>query len=337
MALVVVPPVQPMLAKLARELPKGAFIYEPKWDGFRCVVFRDVDSVDMRSRNQRPLARYFPEVIAGVRALPLDRFVLDGEIVTTDGDFEALMLRLHPAASRVERLARETPACFVAFDVLAIGDEDVRSYPITERRARLEQLLTNADRIRLTPATTDSALAQRWLDDPPPGCDGVVAKPLDLRYQQGKRAMIKVKRERTIDAVVAGARAFDDGSVASLLLGLYDGGVLRSIGVTSAFSARQRVDLLPEIAPLIVPIDQHPWAHGYNLDASPVGRLAGSAGRWQPGMALDWIPLRPERVAEVGVTQIDRGRLRYPARWRRWRPDKTPGECTLDQLEPAHV
>ena len=345
MDLPVVPPVAPMLARLSRELPSGAFAYEPKWDGFRCLAFRCGDEVDMRSRHDRPLARYFPEVVAALRAVPQERFSLDGEIVVagaTGFDFPALMARLHPAASRVRRLAAETPAALVAFDLLALGGYDLRPAPFGERRERLAGLLAGGGPpLHLTPATDDADTAAGWLERfAGGGIDGVVAKRRDLPYEPGARAMVKVKRERTADCVVAGLRAFvDDGRpmVASLLLGLHDdAGVLRHVGVASAFSARRRAELVAELAPLVVPLDGHPWEHGFLVGGGHLGRLAGAAGRWVPGeMPLDWVPLAPERVCEAAYDQLDRDRFRHAARFRRWRPDRDPRSCTFEQLEPA--
>jgi ATP-dependent DNA ligase len=345
MDLPVVPPVAPMLARLSRELPSGAFVYEPKWDGFRCLAFRCGDEVDLRSRHGRPLARYFPELFGALRALPQERFALDGEIVVVGPagfDFPALMARPHPAASRVRRLATETPASLVAFDLLALGRDDLRPAPFAERRARLGGLLAGvAPPLHLTPATDDADTAAGWLQRfAGGGIDGVVAKHRDLPYQPGARAMVKVKRERTADCVVAGFRAFvDDGRplVASLLLGLYDeAGVLRHVGVASAFSERRRAELVAELSPLVVPLAGHPWEHGFLVGGGHLGRLAGAAGRWVPGeMALDWIPLAPERVCEVAHDQLDHDRFRHAARFRRWRPDRDARSCTFAQLEPA--
>jgi ATP-dependent DNA ligase len=327
------PPLAPMLARLARELPHDGYLYEPKWDGFRCLVFRDGDDVDLRSRNQRPLARFFPELVAALRALPLERFVLDGEIVVA-GDFEALLRRLHPAASRVERLSIETPASFVAFDLLAYGDDDVRARPFLERRRLLEQLLAAVSPpLALTEMTDDERRAAAWLAARN-GIDGVVAKHRDLRYEAGARAMVKVKRERTADCVVAGFRWLVDRPLpSSLLLGLYDGGVLRHIGIASSFPQARRRRLLEEISPYVTDLAGHPWEHGFLLAGGPAGKLPGAAGRWTPAMTQDWVPLAPELVCEVAFDQVDGYRLRHPARFRRWRPDLEPRACLLAQLE----
>jgi ATP-dependent DNA ligase len=317
----------------------GDYLYEPKWDGFRCMAFRDGTSVDLRSRNNRPLARYFPELAEAIGAVEAERFVVDGEIVA-DGasgpDFETLLARLHPATSRVERLRHETPARFVAFDVLAVGDEDLRHLPFGERRRRLEVLLRSSDAsVRPTPITDEPAVAEEWLRRfQGKGVDGVVAKRRTLTYQHGKRSMVKVKRERTADCVVAGYRPYiDSPAVASLLLGLYDeDGALRHVGVASQFTDARRAELREMLDPLTIPLDQHPWREGFLLGGGTLGRLAGSAGRWTPDMDHDWIPLRPELVCEVAYDQVDGARFRFPARFRRWRPDREPRSCRVSQL-----
>jgi ATP-dependent DNA ligase len=346
MPLPVEPPIAPMLARLTRELPEGNVLYEPKWDGFRCLAFRDGDAVDLRSRHDRPLARYFPEVVDAIRAIPASRAVLDGELVLvrpSGFDFPALMSRLHPAASRVERLRREQPATYIVFDLLAIGSEDLRDRPFGERRARLVGLLDH-DRpnrlpgephLRLTPATSDPSVARHWLERfEGAGIDGIVAKPLDLRYLAGKRAMTKVKRQRTADCVLAGFRPLDGlPAVSSLLLGLYDDrDALRHVGVVTSFAAPERVRLFEELSPFRIPLEEHPWRDGFLIGASPLGRLRGSAGRWTPDMEHDWVPLAPERVVEVGFDQIDLDRMRHPARFRRWRPDREASSCRLEQV-----
>ena len=320
-------PVQPMLAKLQRELPLGDYLYEPKWDGFRCLA---VAGGELYSRHGKPLARYFPEITEALDALP-ERCVLDGELFSLD--FAALLGRLHPAPSRVRRLALETPATFVAFDLLALGDEDLRARPFAERRARLERL-PFAHPLHLTPATDDPARAAQWLDRGERGIDGVVAKPRAVTYQPGRRVLIKVKKERTLDCVLAGFRGFADQPVVrSLLLGLYRGGELLHVGVVASFPLVERRRLLLQLKPLIVPIAGHPWEHGFGLGPSPLGRLKGAAGRWDPReMELDWIPLRPERVCEVAYDQVDEGRFRHAARFRRWRPDREADSCRIEQL-----
>ena len=316
-----------MLARLARELPVGDYLYEPKWDGFRALAARDGEEVDLRSRHGRPLARYFPEVVEALLAQPARTFVLDGEIVAHP--FQALMARLHPAASRVERLARETPAELWAFDLLALDAEVLLGAPFAERRAGLEALVRPP--VRLTPVTDDPAAAQAWLSE----YEGVLAKARGGAYAPGKREWLKVKRDRTADCVVAGFRwNADRPTLGSLLLGLYgDGGALVHVGVVTGLSAPQKRDLLAELEPLVMPIEGHPWEQGFGLERSPLGRLLGAAGRWSPGeMALEWVPLAPERVADVSYTQLDGFRFRHPARFRRWRPDRDPRSCTLEQL-----
>jgi ATP-dependent DNA ligase len=336
------PPVAPMLARLARELPRGGFLYEPKWDGFRCLAFRDGGEIDLRSRHGRPLARYFPEIVEGLQGLRVARFVVDGEILVLreeGSDFPALMSRLHPAASRVERLRAETPASYVAFDALLVGDDELLEAPFEHRRSRLEELLAPArPPIFSTPISDDPGTAEGWLRRfHGGGVDGVVAKHRSLPYLPGKRAMVKVKQELTADCVVAGYRELiDEPLVASLLLGLYDGaGGLRHVGVATSFTTARRRELLEELAPSVTSLRGHPWERGFGLGPSPVGRLAGAAGRWTPDMVHDWVPLRPDRVCEVAFDQLDRGRFRHPARFRRWRPDREPRSCTFDQLEVA--
>jgi ATP-dependent DNA ligase len=327
-----------MLAKLARELPAGDYVYEPKWDGFRCLAFRDGDQVDLRSRNDRPFARYFPEVVEALRRVDAEQFVLDGELlVSSDGrfDFSALMARLHPAASRVVELAKSTPACFVAFDLLAIGDDDLRAEPFTVRRERLERFLAGAgEGIRLTPVIDDPVAARRLLDAPGPAIDGVVAKRRDQPYSPGARAMVKVKQQRTIDAVVAGMRGAPDPlRVTSLLLGLYDDqGTLHHIGVVANLGKRRGAELLGELEADSVPLAGHPWEHGFLIGGGALGRLRGAAARWTPDMPLDWVPLAGTRVAEVAFDRADEGRLRYPARFVHWRPDRDARSCTFDQF-----
>jgi ATP-dependent DNA ligase len=336
------PPLAPMLARLRRDLPADGYLYEPKWDGFRCLVFRDHGEIDLRSRNQRPLARYFPELVEALRDLRAESFALDGEIVvpTRAGlDFEALLRRLHPAASRVERLRGETPAALIAFDLLALEAEDLRGRPFHERRRLLTELLAGArPPLFVTPLTDDIDEATGWLRRyQGGGIDGVIAKHRELAYESGVRAMVKVKRERTADCVAAGFRWFVDRPLpSSLLLGLYDErGALRHVGIASAFTEARRRALLEEIRPHVTDLAGHPWEHGFLLGGSPTGKLRGAAGRWSPEeMEQDWTPLVPALVCEIAFDQVDDDRLRHPARFRRWRPDLDASACTLEQLEP---
>jgi ATP-dependent DNA ligase len=325
---------KPMLAALQRELPIGRYLYEPKWDGLRCLAFVEGGEVDLRSRQGKPLARYFPELVTALAALGRD-VVLDGEIVIVGErgfDFAALLNRTHPAASRVARLAGETPATFIAFDLVALDGVVLGAF--AERRRALLELVPEGARLRPTPATDDPQLATRWLDHVGPGIDGVVAKALDLVYQPGKRAMIKVKRLRTADCVLAGVRLdVDARAVSSLLLGLWEGDELRHVGVCSQFTRERRRELLRELIPLVTELEGHPWQRGFNVGRSPMGRLPGSAGRWDPSeMEADWVPLRPERVAEVTFDHVDGQRFRHPAQLVRWRPDRDASSCTFEQL-----
>ncbi|HEV3400533.1 MAG TPA: ATP-dependent DNA ligase [Acidimicrobiales bacterium] len=342
MKLPVMPPVRPMLAKLSRELPDDAgLVYEPKWDGFRCIVFRDGDEVELGSRNERPLTRYFPELADPIRTTLPERCVLDGEVViATDGglDFEALLQRIHPAESRIRLLARDTPASFVAFDLLALGDDDLRERPFAERRALLETTLAGArPPVHLTPATDDPAVAARWFDRfEGAGLDGVVAKRVDLAYRENERVMLKVKHQRTADCVVAGFRWHKSGGVVgSLLLGLYDDqGTLHHVGVAAAFSMARRRELVDEIAPLREgALDGHPWAEWASPEESWGGRMPGGQSRWNAKRDLSWEPLRPERVAEVAFDHLQGDRFRHATQFQRWRPDRDPGSCTYSQLD----
>jgi ATP-dependent DNA ligase len=339
------PPIEPMLAKLAEELPaSGPFLYEPKWDGFRSIVFRGGGDVFIQSRDLRPLDRYFPELHdVFLRTLP-DRAVIDGEIViaTEHGlDFDRLQLRLHPAASRAAKLARETPASFVAFDLLAIGDRDLRGTPQAERRVRLEEALAGVEPpIHVTPMTRDRSVASEWLSRfEGAGLDGVIVKLEDGIYEPGKRAMIKVKHARTADCVVAGFRWHKDGKnerIGSLLLGLYDDrGTLHHVGVTSSFTMAMRRQLVEELAPLRAhALDEHPWREWAEAggDAS-MTRMPGGQSRWSAGKDLSWEPLRIERVCEVKYDHMQGSRFRHAATFLRWRPDKPPHDCRYDQLD----
>ncbi len=340
MDLPVRPPLAPMLARLARELPGDGFLYEPKWDGFRCLAFRCGDEIDLRSRHDRPFARYFPELVEALRGVAVDRFALDGEIVVLDGgrfEFGSLMARLHPAASRVERLRREIPALLVVFDLLALGDDDLRSMDFAGRRTLLADLLAEArPPLLVTPLTDDPLVAAEWLDRfAGAGIDGVVAKPREAPYVVGARTMVKVKPERTADCVVAGFRWLHDRPLpSSLLLGVHDEhGGLQHVGICSSFTARDRERLLERLRPLVVPLEGHPWEHGFLVDGGSLGRLRGAAGRWTPGMVRDWTPVAPRLVCEVAYDQLDELRFRHPARFRRWRPDRTPESCDFGQLE----
>jgi len=336
------PPVEPMLAKLAETLPEGGtFLYEPKWDGFRAIVFKGRGDVYIQSRDLRPLDRYFPELHdLFLHKLP-DGCVVDGEIViaTPRGlDFDALQMRLHPAASRAAKLARETPAAFVGFDLLAMDGQDVRCDPQLERREKLEALLAQAETpLHLTPVTRDRGLAQEWLDRfEGAGLDGVIAKPIDGQYEPGKRAMLKVKHARTADCAVAGFRWHKSGpdAVGSLLLGLYDAkGRLQHVGVTSAFTMARRRELATELAPLREhALDDHPWRE-WAIANGEFGRMPGGQSRWSAGKDLSWEPLRVERVCEVKYDHLQGSRFRHGAVFLRWRPDKRPDDCRYDQLE----
>jgi len=347
----VLPPVKPMLAKAAPEVPRGENLsYEPKWDGFRCIVFRDGDEIELGSRNDRPLTRYFPELVELLRdALP-QRCVVDGEIVivTDNGlDFDTLQQRLHPADSRVRKLAKETPASFVAFDLLALDDRDLTPQPFSERRNLLEGIVdTKLARVHVTPLTTDPDVAQDWFTRfEGAGFDGVMVKSLDQAYLQDKRVMLKVKHERTADCVVAGYRMHKDGEgVGSLLLGLFDDeGNLHHVGVASSFTAAKRKSLLTELAPLREnALDNHPWRDWADAmaQAQSSGKMPGGMSRWTGGKDLSWEALRPELVAEVRYEHVQSGRFRHGGRLSRFRADRTPDSCTyaqLDEVAPAEL
>ena len=317
MSLPLKPPLQPQLARSAKELPEGEdWRYEPKFDGFRTIVFRDGDEVHVQSRNGKPMNRYFPDVVEQALALPAQRFVLDGEmVVTVDGvqEFDLLSQRIHPAASRVERLAKETPAALVAFDLLAEGDETLLELPYTERRERLAALVT--DPVELTPSTDDPDAAGKWLAGTG---EGVIAKQASATYKPGERVgMVKVKRVRTADAVVAAFRfGKEPETVGSLILGMYgEGGELRIIGHTSSFRAKQKRELLE----LLEPYRTHE-------------RGSGEPSRWKSDEELVWEGLRPELVCEVAFDHITGQRIRHGAKFKRWRPDKSPEECLIEQL-----
>lgn len=329
-----------MLAKLVRELPRTeGLYYEPKWDGFRCIVFREDEKVELGSRNERPLTRYFPELIAPLQAeIPLPA-VVDGEVVIAGPhglDFDALTQRIHPAASRVKLLSETTPAAFVAFDLLALGDRDLRDEPYSQRRAELESLLEKAEPpIHLTPVTTDRGVAADWFDRfEGAGLDGVVAKRAGLPYREGERVMLKVKHERTADCAVAGFRWHKENGVGSLLLGLLDEhGTLHHVGVASGFSAALRRSLVDELAELRDgALDGHPWRSWAEQQQEAGTRMPGAQSRWNAGKDLSWEPLRVERVCEVAYDHLQRDRFRHATSFRRWRPDRTPASCTYDQL-----
>ena len=346
------PPIAPMLSSAANALPNGdGWLFEPKWDGFRTLVWRDGDEIVLQSRDERPMNRYFPELVAPLAAALPERCVLDGEIVIVgDGglDFEALLLRIHPAESRVKLLAEQTPSSFVAWDLLALGDTDLREKPLETRRERLEQVLTRAAKpVHLSPATRDRALAEDWFRRfEGAGLDGVMAKRLDAPYRPGERTMIKVKHARTADCVVAGFRWHKTGAgtkIGSLLLGLYDDhGTLHHVGVTAAFTDAVRRQLVAELAALREnAIENHPWrawADAQSEWEAKGQRLPGATSRWNRGKDLSWEPLRPERVCEVAYDHMQGDRFRHAAQFVRWRPDKRPEDCRYDQLEvtPAY-
>jgi len=316
----------PMEAKLTDEIPEGpGWQFEPKWDGFRCLAFRDRDEIELMSKSGKPLARYFPEVVAALRDLKERRFVLDGELVLPVGEvlsFAALQLRLHPAASRIEKLSRECPAQLMLFDCLQLGRGELAGEPLDVRRKVLERFMKDAagPRLLLSPCTTDRKIADRWFANTGGALDGIVAKRADQPYRPGERAMIKVKRQRTADCVVGGYR-LSGGKVGSLLLGLYDdGGKLNYVGFTSSFSAAERGELLGKFEPLIG-------------KSAFTGNSPGGPSRWSRGRSTEWVPLRPELVAEVVYDQVTGQRFRHGTTFLRWRPDKAPQQCTMDQLE----
>jgi ATP-dependent DNA ligase len=342
MDLPVMPPVAPMLARSVPRIPDLGHT-EPKWDGFRTIVFRDGGEVELGSRNERPMTRYFPELAEAVKANTPPRCVLDGEIVVVSAsgdrlDFDALQQRIHPAASRVRLLAARTPASLVAFDLLALDAEDLMAVPFARRRALLAEALAEAAApVHLTPATDDLDQAREWFDAfEGAGLDGVVAKPLDGTYQPGKRAMFKIKHERTADCVVAGFRWHKAGGVVgSLLLGLYaPDGRLQHVGVAASFSMARRRSLLDELAPYRdVGLGEHPWRDWADAEAHADRRMPGAVSRWNAGKDLSFVPLRPELVVEVAYDHLEGNRFRHTAQFRRWRPDRDPSSCGYDQLE----
>ena len=340
MTLPIGPPVAPMLAKLSRDLPRGdGLFYEPKWDGFRCIVFRDGDEVELGSRNEKPLTRYFPELVDALRRELPERCVLDGEIVIAGPgglEFDALSQRIHPAEKRIRQLAESTPASFVAFDLLAEGDRSCLDTPYAQRRAALEKALKKArPPVHLTPVTDDPDVAADWFSRfEGAGLDGVVVKDGALTYLPDKRAMLKVKHQRTADCVVAGFRTHKDGAgVGSLLLGLYDPeGTLHHVGVASGFSVARRRELVAELERYRNnALEDHPWA-GW-AEAQTAGRAPGGGNRWNAGKDMTWEPLRPEAVCEVSYDHLQQDRFRHATSFVRWRPDRDPASCTYDQLD----
>jgi ATP-dependent DNA ligase len=330
-----------MLAKSVAKIPGGAMSYEPKWDGFRSIIFRDGDEVEIGSRNERPMTRYFPEIVAAVLASLPERCVIDGEIVIPDEqgrrlDFEALLQRIHPADSRVRLLAEQTPAAFVAFDLLALGDTDLTSEPFARRREALEGALAQArPPIYLTPTTTDAGLAEVWFSQfEGAGLDGIIAKPLSGTYQPDKRVMFKIKHERTADCVVAGYRLHKSGddAIGSLLLGLYDDDRLASVGVIGAFPMAMRKKLFNEMQPLVTSFEGHPWNWAALAEGVRHPREA-EGSRWNAGKDLSFVPLRPERVVEIRYDHMEGTRFRHTAQFVRWRPDREPRSCGFAQLE----
>ncbi len=357
----VMPPVRPMLAKSVKGVPDpekhGGLSFEPKWDGFRCLVFKDGDEVELTSRNTKPLTRYFPELVTAAREQLPERCVLDGEVFvalpTPDGgqrlEFEVLQERIHPAASRVDMLSEKTPAGFVAFDLLALGGESYVDRPFAERRAALEEALAHlsdpgaAGPCHLTRTTTDPAVAERWLEQfEGAGLDGVVAKPLGAAYVENARTMLKIKHERTADVVLAGMREHKTSTperplLGSLLLGLWsegdDGPVLQHIGVSASFTEKRRAELWDELSELACPIEEHPWARWHEGAIANPDRVPGTQSRWSAGKDLSFVPLRPERVLEVKYDHMEGRRFRHTAHFKRWRDDRDPTSCGYEQLD----
>ena len=357
MDLPVMPPVRPMLAKSVKGVPDPArysvgdvpgLSFEPKWDGFRCLVFKDGDEVELASRNTKPLTRYFPEVVAAMREQLPDRCVLDGEVfvaLSRDGvdrlEFEVLQERIHPAKSRIDMLAEKTPAGFVAFDLLALDDTSFVDRPFAERRAALEQALAGIDGpCFLTATTTDPARAEEWFHRfEGAGLDGVVAKPLGAPYVENARTMLKIKHERTADCVVAGYREHKTSTperplLGSLLLGLYDDeGQLQHVGVSASFTESRRAELIEQLQPLVVPIEEHPWGRWAEFLTANPDRVPGTQSRWSAGKDLSFTPLRADLVLEVAYDHMEGRRFRHTAQFRRWRTDRDPESCGYDQLD----
>lgn len=348
MDLPVMPPVKPMLAKSVKGIPdpakfEGGLSFEPKWDGFRAVIFRDGDEVEITSRNTKPLTRYFPEVVDACRELLPPRCVLDGELFVAIGDrleFEVLQERIHPAASRIAMLAEQTPAGFAAFDLLALGDEELASRPFAERRDRLAATLGGASGpVHLTRTTTDPDEAAVWFDQfEGAGLDGVIAKPMAAPYQQNARTMLKIKHARTADVVLAGYRPHKNSTaerplLGSMLLGLYDEGNLQHVGVAASFTDLRRAELVDVLAPLVCDLGDHPWGAWQEWAIANPDRVPGTPSRWSQGKDLSFVPLRPERVVEVGYEHMEGRRFRHTAQFKRWRPDRDPLSCGYGQLE----
>jgi ATP-dependent DNA ligase len=339
------PPVKPMLAKSVKSVPThGGLVFEPKWDGFRCIVFRDGDEVELTSRNTKPLTRYFPEMVEAIKQQTPERCVLDGELFVAIGaklEFEVLQERIHPAKSRIDMLAEKTPAGFVAFDLLALGDRSYVDAPLSERRRALEEALKDTQApVYLTRITEDPAEAEAWFDHfEGAGLDGVVAKPLDAPYTENGRTMLKIKHARTADVVVAGYREHknsteDDRLLGSLLLGLYnDEGELQHVGVAASFTEARRRELFEELQPLVTPIQEHPWGKWNEFLIANPDRVPGTQSRWSQGKDLSFTPLRPELVVEVGYEHMEGHRFRHTAQFKRWRPDRDPESCGYAQLE----
>ncbi len=347
MKLPVLPPIEPMLATSVAKIPTApGMTYEPKWDGFRCIVFRDGDEVELASRGGKTMTRYFPEIIEQARMQLPPRCVVDGELVvirhdTTPPklDFELLGQRIHPAASRVNMLAETTPASFIAFDLLAVGDDLLMDIGYAERRARLEEVLAGVHPpVHVTAVTHDVDRAREWFEVlEGAGLDGLVAKPADVPYAPGKRLMYKIKHARTADVVVSGFRWHKDGPIiGSILLGLYDDqGTLHHVGVSASFSKARRAELVDELAPYRIPVSEHPWAAWADASAHVEGgqRMPGAPSRWSGKKDLGWEPLRPDLVMEVGYDAMEGDRFRHTAQFKRWRPDRDPRSCTYEQLE----
>ena len=335
------PPVEPMLSKAIDAIPDGDYVFEPKWDGFRSIVFRDGDEVEIGSRNERPMTRYFPELVESLKANLPRRCVVDGEVVIVQGDrlaFESLLLRIHPADSRVSLLAKEIPASFVAFDLLALDDESLMDEPFSRRRERLEAALGDArPPVHVAAGTTDVEIARSWFDQfEGAGLDGIIAKPFDVPYRPDQRLMFKIKHERTADCVVAGYRWHKTGPVVgSLLLGLYnESGALQHVGVAASFPMQRRAELVEELKPYqMEDFAGHPWAEWAQAEAHMAGRLPGALSRWNAKKDLSWVPVRPELVCEVTYEHMEGTRFRHTAHFQRWRPDRDPPSCTYAQLE----